>query len=116
MSPLFPRVFSRFLLGMALGSAAAACLLTQQRNPGARVPGPAAKPRHREWYSDHQPGPDGRLNDEALADKASEDSFPASDPPARMGALVLGAPARARPRARARKKPAAELAGPEKRA
>ena len=35
-----------------------------------------------EWLSDHRPGPNGRLNQNQKADLASEDSFPASDPPA----------------------------------
>lgn len=35
----------------------------------------------REWISDPRPGPDGRLSPDALTQAASEDSFPASDPP-----------------------------------
>lgn len=102
------RAFSRILLGMALGSAAAAWFLTRQQPISAALTArPPSRPRRREWYSDHLPGPDGRLDDDALVDDASEDSFPASDPPARMGALVLGAPARAHRRSRAKPQPPA---------
>jgi hypothetical protein len=34
-----------------------------------------------EWLSNPQPGPGGRLHEDALVHHASEDSFPASDPP-----------------------------------
>ena len=34
-----------------------------------------------EWISKPKPGPDGTLSDDALVHHASEDSFPASDPP-----------------------------------
>ena len=34
-----------------------------------------------EWLSKPKPGPDGTLSEDALVHHASEDSFPASDPP-----------------------------------
>src|ERR1700742_3794343 len=34
-----------------------------------------------EWLSNPQPGPGGRLHEDALVHHSSEDSFPASDPP-----------------------------------
>src|SRR5687767_1308336 len=36
----------------------------------------------------------GRMDDDALADRSSADSFPASDPPSRMGTLVVRSPSR----------------------
>jgi len=85
------RAFSRILFGMAVGGAIAAWLRTRERMPARSVPAGKARP---EWYSDHAPGADGRLDADALADEASEDSFPASDPPAHMSSLTLGSPAR----------------------
>jgi hypothetical protein len=46
----------------------------------------------REWLSDYRRGPDGRVGDNALIDGAVEDTFPASDPPAFMQAVILGPP------------------------
>jgi hypothetical protein len=37
---------------------------------------------------------DGLMDDNALADRSSADSFPASDPPSRMGTLVVRSPSR----------------------
>jgi hypothetical protein len=39
------------------------------------------RPATPEWISKPKPGPDGHLSDDALVHHASEDSFPASDPP-----------------------------------
>jgi hypothetical protein len=39
---------------------------------------------------------DGLMDDDALADRSSADSFPASDPPSRMGTLVVRSPRRER--------------------
>ena len=44
------------------------------RDEGPRRPTP-------EWLSKPRPGPDGRLSEDSLVHHASEDSFPASDPP-----------------------------------
>lgn len=46
----------------------------------------------REWLSDYRPGADGLVDDNALIDGAVEDTFPASDPPAFMQAVILGPP------------------------
>lgn len=42
-----------------------------------------SQPRRRtpEWLSNPRPGPSGVLHEDALVHHASEDSFPASDPP-----------------------------------
>ena len=39
------------------------------------------RPPAPEWISKPKPGPDGHLSEDALVHHASEDSFPASDPP-----------------------------------
>src|SRR5690348_13482209 len=42
---------------------------------------PVQRPAAPEWISKPKPGPDGHLSEDALVHHASEDSFPASDPP-----------------------------------
>jgi hypothetical protein len=42
---------------------------------------PVRRPADPEWISKPKPGPDGHLGEDALVHHASEDSFPASDPP-----------------------------------
>ena len=56
----------------------------------ARMERSTAEP---EYISDYEPGPDGRLSDDQLVAKSSEDSFPASDPPSYTGTRS-GKPAR----------------------
>ena len=46
----------------------------------ARRPARPRRPKP-EWVSNPKPGPEGKLEDDALVHHASEDSFPASDPP-----------------------------------
>jgi hypothetical protein len=82
------------LLGIALGAAALTWLKTRPHNPPQRKGRQAMEGNRRDDYPGPSPGTSARLNADALADEASEDSFPASDPPARMGILVLGSPAR----------------------
>lgn len=57
-----------FVLGQSLRQGQAA----RERRSHRRPP---------EWISDPKPDHTGRLNDETLVHAASEDSFPASDPP-----------------------------------
>lgn len=82
----------RALAATALGLGVAAYILLR---PRAAARGPDAAPRGRaarDWHADHAPGPDGRLDANALADEGSEDSFPASDPPSYMSGVTPGAP------------------------
>ena len=85
------------LVAVALGAGLAAWYLLHQPPAGRKPPGRLAGPFRRgsqeyNRYSAYGPGPDGRMDMNALADKASEDSFPASDPPARMASVILGSP------------------------
>lgn len=57
-------------------------------------PAPGERSRARDWHPVSRPGADGRLSQDALADEASADSFPASDPPSAMTSVIPGSPAR----------------------
>ena len=50
---------------------------------GEQMSGYAMRPskRGREWLSEHEPQPSGRMAPDERVDDMSEDSFPASDPP-----------------------------------
>jgi hypothetical protein len=63
-----------FAGGFVVGQAMRDGPWTLPGRPAARRPAP-------EWISKPKPGPDGTLSDDALVHHASEDSFPASDPP-----------------------------------
>jgi hypothetical protein len=87
----------RFAAGLAIGAAAALWLASRrsmgqhdaahtdmdQREPGRTVP---------QRLSDYRSDGNGRIDESALIDGAVEDTFPASDPPAFMQALVAGRP------------------------
>jgi len=86
----------RFAAGLAIG-AAAALWLASRREPTGDDHVKTTEPRTREQpsrqrFSDYRPDVDGRVEDGALIDGAVEDTFPASDPPAFMQAVVIGTP------------------------
>jgi hypothetical protein len=63
------------LTGMALGFAAGWSLRSEQgKQEGSG--------RGREWIARHEPDASGTLAEDEKVDEMSEDSFPASDPPA----------------------------------
>ena len=86
----------RFVAGFALGAAAA---LWWARRVSFS-PGSESGVRHRtdlrrperQWLSEYRQGADGRVDISALVDTAVEDTFPASDPPSFMQAIVVGRP------------------------
>ncbi len=49
-----------------------------------------------EWLSNYRQREDGRVGENDLIDGAIEDTFPASDPPAFVQAVIVRPPARAR--------------------
>ncbi len=63
------------LTGLALGFAAGWSLHADRRDGSTGSSG-------HEWISRHEPGAAGRLPDDEKVDEMSEESFPASDPPA----------------------------------
>lgn len=80
------RLRQPLLLGLALAASAAGMAWAWRR----------ARPRPRRAEGARPaPEPERPLNPGATADEASEDSFPASDAPASMVSLRLGAPPRA---------------------
>lgn len=87
----------RFAAGLAIG-AAAALWLASRRSAGSddasRTDSDLSAPGRTtpERYSGYRVDEDGRIDESALVDGAVEDTFPASDPPAFMQALVAGRP------------------------
>jgi hypothetical protein len=59
--------------GAALGFAAAWAMRNMRRG---------AAERSQDWISRHEPGPSGTIPPDEKIEEASEESFPASDPPA----------------------------------
>lgn len=85
------------LAAIALGAGLAAWYLLRRLPMGQKPPRRFAgrfrrRPLGRDRYAAYSPGPDGRMDTDTLADAASEASFPASDPPARMTSVILGSP------------------------
>ena len=81
---------SHILLWGGIAAAATLWLALRARERMAHRGGSARSSSYPEWYSEHPPGPDGRLTEDELIDQAMEDSFPASDPPAYMGSAKAG--------------------------
>lgn len=75
---------------VAVGLAGLGAFIFLRLSMGGRAAAHLA--RGREWISEHRPGPDGHMSPDELADDASEDSFPASDPPAHMSSVTAGRP------------------------
>ena len=63
------------LTGLALGFAAGWSLRSEQGERGSGA-------GEHEWISHHEPTASGTLEEDEKVDEMSEDSFPASDPPA----------------------------------
>lgn len=89
---------TRWALWAGVGAGLAVLFYARRANGRRQPPANGAlaqgHPQDREWHADFRPGPDGRLDPNALADEASADSFPASDPPATMVSVIPGAPMR----------------------
>lgn len=76
----------RLALGMAAGLLVARGVLGHAPETGGGSPDEERAHRTQpEWLSEAEPEPHGRLHPDKLIDSASQDSFPASDPPAYSG-------------------------------
>lgn len=91
----------RFAVGLALGATAAWWLASRRDADmprpdagGDRTTGDRPARTMPQRVSDDRPAADGRVEDGAWIDGAVEDTFPASDPPAFMQAVVAGTPPR----------------------
>ena len=101
-------VTMRFAAGLAIGGAVGWWLGTRRMSTDSQGvrPQPVADdyvtvtdPRRPEQpapqrFPDYRTAPDGSVDGNAMVDAAVEDTFPASDPPSFMQAIVVGSPPR----------------------